>query len=143
MFLRPHEANLILRDYKELLASPEALVLTINYKTPVTPVFDPVYQVYTAASWTNSTLTPRAIQQIVKPTHNEVLKWGILEAGDCMFYLLNSVDLSVINYDSCEIVAGGVTWIPVPVERKEFYNYLLHRLGSTQVGQVIPAKLKQ
>jgi hypothetical protein len=144
-FLRPSEANLVKRDYKELLASCEAVTLSIAYKVPVNPVYDPVYKVTTADSWTNTVIapSPKAIQQIVKPVHYEVLKWGILEAGDCIFYLPNDIDLSSIDYDTCEITAVNVTWIPVPVKRKEFWNYLIHRLGDSQIGQVIPCKIKQ
>lgn len=149
MFLRPEERQLMRRDGEELLNSAESIELDIHYKVPTNPVLNAAYDTWTADSWTDAIFTPKpkAIQKIIEPNrHYDIVRWGLLEAGDCIFYFSNNVNLKgTINgamYDTATIVAAGVEWQPIPISRKEFYNYLLWRLGSSQVWQVIPCKLK-
>lgn len=144
-FLNGIEASLIKRDYECMLAtSCHASVITGEYKTPVSPVTDAVYGIKDAASWDTTYFTGKAIQQIVRKRDEDLLGFGILEAGDCIFYLQTGLDLSQGEEETLEIIdPGELRWIPVPRKQKIFQTYLLHRIGQTQVGQCLPCKLKK
>lgn len=143
MFLRPHEKSLILADYKRMLNSAEAMDLVIAHRVPVNPVTNSVYGTTTADSWTTVEIETKAIQKLVHPKNEDILRWGILAAGDSIFYIGIEVDLASIRFDTVVINAGNELWYPVPRKEKQFYEHIAWRIGNTQVGQCIAAKLKQ
>ena len=145
-FLTAIEAAMMKRDFSSLLNSPEATDLTFTYAFgtgAATP--DAVFGVTDYANETQEvSFSGRGLQRIVEPREESILKWGILEEGDAIFYVDIDVNLDVGIDGSLEIVGpNGVRWSPVPRNLKEFYNYLLTRLGNSQVAQVIPCKLKR
>jgi len=145
-FLMGPEILMVQRDFSALLSSPEATELDFVYSSGVgaaTP--DTVFGVVDYANETQEITFPgRGIQEIVKPKDESLLKWGILEAGDSIFYISKDVNLDIGIDGSLEILGpNNVRWSPVPKNLKEFYNYLLTRLGNSQLAQVIPCKLKK
>lgn len=145
-FLIGPEILMVQRDFSVLLNSPEATELDFVYFSGVgaaTP--DAVFGIVDYASETQEiSFSGRGIQEIVKPRDESLLKWGILEEGDAIFYISKDVNLDVGIDGSLEIRGpNNVRWSPVPKNLKAFYNYLLTRLGSSQLAQVIPCKLKQ
>lgn len=144
LFLSGSEIGLIKSDWAALLKSPEATVVTFKRKelsggSSVDDVFD-----VEDGSVEDQSFTGRAIQQIVKPRDEDLTKWGILEVGDCIFYTDIDHDLSQGLSESLVIEGpNGTEWIPVPRKFKSFHNYLLTRLGSSQLAQVVPCNLKR
>lgn len=148
MFLRGHEANLIRRDARQMiLNSAEAADILIEYRQPVgTVVHDTVYDAWTADSWQPSLVSGvKAIQQVIKTKDEDILRWGVLEPGDCIFWFDVGVDLSSIGYDDAVIRVQGddLQWIPVPRKLKSFNNYITLRVGNSSVMQPIACKIKQ
>lgn len=144
-FLNPVEMNEIQLEFGRMLNSFESCDIMIQYKLPTgTTVEDAVYGDTISTAWTQHQITTRASQEIIHPRNIKVLDWGILEAGDCIFYIATTVDLTVIDeLQNAVIVCNGVKWLPVTRKLKAFYNYLLTRFGNGQVGQIIPCKLQQ
>lgn len=145
-FLTGAEVALMKQDFSALLNSPEATDLTFVYASGVgaaTP--DTVFGLTDYANEEQEvSFTGRGIQQIVGPREESILKWGILEEGDAIFFVSTSQNLDVGIDGSLEIVGpNGVRWSPVPRNLKAFYNYLLTRLGNSQLAQVIPCRLKR
>jgi len=143
-FLNSIEVKLIQRDYECLLAtSCHATTITGEYKTPVNPVVDQVYGITDADSWSVTHFTGKALQQIVLKEDERLLSFGILEVGDAIFYLSTFIDLSQGYDQTFEIIdPDGTRWIPIP-RKHPLQRYLLHRIAQTQVGQVVPAKIKK
>jgi len=141
-FLSAAELALIEQDHTDLLASEETSDIVVHYSTPLGPVVEhPVYHTKTASGYSSDTLELRALQHIIKPQNYNITRWGILTAGDAVFYVPPDVDLSVIPDDNAYIMAGGLRWQPVPRTNKAFYNYLVERIGNKQFVQAIPCKL--
>lgn len=143
-FLTGNEISLIRCDWQTLLNSPEATNVTFRYQELTgASDKDDVFDVEDGSSQQQS-FTGRVIQEIVKKHDETLLSFGILEVGDVIFYTDIAHDLSVGIEGSLEVVGpNNVEWSPVPRNLKEFYNYLLTRLGNSQLAQVIPCKLKQ
>lgn len=143
-FLTSIERNIIKRDEMRFLNSAECSNIEIHYFLPTNPVEDSVYNHVTADEWEEKIIECRASQKIVTAKDEEILRFGILLNGDCIFHVSKQVDLSVIPYENnCFIRIANIDWIPVPRERKEFYHYLSFRLGDSQVFQPIPCVLKK
>lgn len=144
-FLSPFEARLIRKDFKDFLKSSEPSDLIITYKVPVNPIYDPVYDVTTGTEWTTVEIETRASQVILRPTSEEFHRWGLLRAGDALFFLDSAVDLSVADYKSVvlKIKDQTVEWTLVPMEYSKVEEYLGFRLGNSQVAQVLAARQKQ
>ncbi len=145
-FLMGSEILIVQRDFSALINSPEATELDFVYSSGVgAATTDSVFGVVDYIDDTQEFSFPgRGIQEIVKPRDESLLKWGILEKGDAIFYISKDVDLDVGIDGSLEIQGpNNVRWSPVPKKLKAFHNYLLTRLGNSQLAQVIPCKLKQ
>lgn len=144
-FVNGIEAKLIKRDFECLLASScESSIITGEFKTLNSPILDEVYGIQDADSIDTTYFTGKAIQQIVRKRDEDLLGFGILEAGDCIFYIQTALDLSQGEPQTLEIIdPAGLHWVPVPRVQKLYQHYLLHRLGQTQVAQVLPCKLKK
>lgn len=145
MFLTETERNLIKRDFREFLDSHEPSDIIISFKTPTNPQTDTVYGNVTADSWATETITARASQKILRPYDTDILRFGILEAGDCLFFLLETIDLTDLQYDSAivKVKDTPTEWNLVPRRYASFHDYLGFRLSNSQVSQVLPCKLKQ
>lgn len=149
MFLRGPEANLIRRDAKEMItSSAESADLIITYRVPHgTPTYDHVYGGWSAEAWIPTMMSGiKAIQQIIKPGKDEdILKWGILEPGDCVFWIDVGIDLSSIDYQDARfhILNDSIEWVPVPRNLESFQNYITLRVGNNSVMQPIACKRVQ
>lgn len=141
-FLTASEIGVMKSDFAELLNSPEATNVTITYKVPVDPEVDPAYGTTDAYTWQTKTKKSRCIQKIVTARDEKILAFGILEIGECVLYLPTKLDLSVDEYSSMIFTIVNVEWVPVPRDRKAFYNYLAYRIGNEQISEVVPCKLK-
>lgn len=149
MFLSANEIALMQSDFSTLLNSPEATTVRFWSMRAADPLdSDDVFHVEDG-ELEEVSFTGKAIQHFVKPQDEQLLKFGIVEAGDCIFFTSTDYDL---QFSGC--IEGAVTidapypdnsvsWTPVPRERKEFFNYLITRLGNNQFSQVIPCKLKK
>lgn len=143
-YLSGFEVELIVRDFECLLTGCEASTITGEFAEPVSPVVDDVYGITDATSWDMSHFTGKAIQKILNEFDEKSLGFGILKAGDCIFYLSTSLDLSEGHPQTFEIIdPGGLRWVPVPREQNVYQHYLIHRIAQTQVAQVVPCRLKK
>lgn len=147
-FLSPFEANLIRRDAKAMIASSESADIEIHYQhlSGQTTV-DEVYGEYVDGTWVGMVIEARAIQKIVKPKQEDVLKFGVIEAGDCIFYLDTAIDLSVIEHSETvriNVVGEDTQWFVVPRHSfKPFYESIQLRIGNTPITQPLAAKLSR
>lgn len=144
-FLTGVEAALVKRDYEcMLMSSCHSSVITGEYKIPTSPVVDDVYKIVDASSWTAYAFTGHALQKIVTQQDERLLAMGIVEVGDCIFYLSTELDLEQGYPETLELIdPGEQRWIPNLRRQGEAQRYLLHRLGETQVAQVLPCRLKK
>jgi len=141
--ISPSEIALIRRDFKEMLRSKEAVDVSITYKTADSPADDLVYGGVTSSTWTSHTINVKAIQKFISIRDVEILKFGILEVGDCLFHFSRGVDLTVVTSDNAVLTANGVDWIPVSRIMSQPAIYSTWSVGNHQIAQVIPARLKQ
>lgn len=145
MFLSSYEANLIRRDYRWFLQSAETSAISIVYQKPVDPTYDPVYDRTLSDDWETITEDTKASQKIITPADEEILKWGILQVGDCLFFLLETLDL--YDYEDHPITIRvhetPTLWEVIPRASRDVYERLGFRLGNTQVAQLFAARLKQ
>ena len=142
MFLRPADLALMKKDMRGILASAEAVHISIQYQAPVGPVVvNEVYGVSSPSAWSTQTITATAIQKFIHPNNLKVTQWGILDAGDCIFYISPDVDLSGIPLDTAVIKSGNLNWQGVPLANRAFYESLEVLIGNQQFFQVLPAKL--
>lgn len=140
-FLNAAELAQIASDHADLLASEEMSDIVIHSRTPAGPVtVHPVYKTQTASGWTQVDIETKALQKIVNKRNEEILRWGILDQGDAIFYLTPDQDLSDLDPEAY-IEAGGLKWKPVPKINKAFYHFLVVRIGGQQFAQAIPCKL--
>lgn len=145
-YLTSSEIALIKGDWAALLNSPEASVVTFEYSVGSGQDDDNAFNVSDYDSVETQSFTGKVIQQIVKPRDEELLKWGIVEIGDSIFYTSIDYNLSPSGaiQGSLEIIDGeGLRHTPVPRIQGAFYKYLITRLGSTQIAQVVPCKVKK
>lgn len=143
-FIDQNDYGLIMQDFEMLLLSSESVVASFNINRKIGGTLDTVFNVVDSFSVSQIVVTGNAIQQIVKPVDEDILSWAVLESGDCLFYM--SIDFDPGNQESDEVyieTPDGLTWIPVPIEMSAFYKFIRARLGQSQVGQCIPAKLKK
>jgi hypothetical protein len=143
-FLTKAEMNGMTGDFRQLLRSPESCDIEFQFRVPGgTVTKDAVYGNTTATTWSRGNLPCRAVQEIVKPRSVQILEWGILEVGDCIFYIDQDVDLTVIRQQQdVVIMCNNQTWVPQIAKLKSFENFLIMRFGNGQIAQVIAAKLK-
>jgi len=145
-FLSSSEITLIKNDWAILLNSPEATTITFEYSIGSGQDEDSAFETSDYDSISTQSFTGKAIQHIVKPRDEDLLKWGIIEVGDAIFYTSTDYDLSPsgIIQGSLDIIdCNGTTYKPVPRKEKNFYDYLITRLGSGQLAQVVPCKIKK
>ncbi len=147
-FMNSFEARLIRRDAKEMvLNSAESADILIHYLTISGATLDEVYDEWVGGVTLTGVIEAKAIQKIVQPKEEQVLKWGILESGDCIFYLDTSVDLTIIEHATTtkiNVVNDSVEWIPVPRHaNKGFHESIVQRVGNVVLFQPLPAKLSR
>lgn len=144
MFLTPEENALMKLDFQQTLESSDPVNLIIRYQVPNEPVVvDPVYGTVDAAGWVDKTIETTAIQQFVKPRDYAIRQWGILEVGDCIFWLSEDLDVSKVDFDTAVFETGGVHWKPVPSgDLQKASHYAIFRTQIGQIAQVIPCKLR-
>jgi len=146
-FLSSSEIRMMQNDWERLLLSPEATIVTFAYMVGVgSEAVDAAFGVSDFDSEQEQSFTGRVIQEVVNKRSETLLDWGILREGDVIFYCSKSLDLvpSGAIEGSMEIVGPqSVRWTPVPRNLEAFHNYLLTRLGSSQMAQVIPCKLRK
>lgn len=140
----------IKHDFESLLLSPEATPVTINY-WHATEASNPddVYDVDDAAKESVSVPDVRCLQHIVGHRDEEILDYGILHAGDAVFYFSVNLDLQSpmegkpVFEDSIKIVdPDGIEWSPVLEDLGPLGKHLLTRIGGSQVAQSVAARLK-
>jgi len=129
-----------------MIASAESADIEIHYKhLSGQSALDEVYGEYVDGTWVGLTIRAKAIQKIVKPKQEDVLKFGVLEAGDCIFYMNTDVDLTVIEHSETvriNVVNENTQWYVVPRHSfKPFYESIQLRIGNTPILQPLAAKL--
>ncbi len=143
-FMTMGEYSLVMQDYEMMLLSPEATPTWFNIIRKLGGRKNDVYNHTEAFSVSEFSVSTPSLQQIVKPVDDEVLAWGILQAGDCIFYVSNNFNPGWQDTDEVYITTpDGLKWVPVPKTMDGFYKFIRARLGSSQVGQCVPAKLKR
>jgi hypothetical protein len=141
-FLTSSEIAMIQNDYAQLLESPEACKITIEY--------------YVAMSATELSPTPvtvadvRVIQHHIKPRDLKGMKSQIIEVGDCAFYFHSDQNLEepisgqVPAPNTLKFIdAAGERWSPVTLDAGDAKRFMTFEIASLQVGQVVFCKLEK
>lgn len=143
MFLTAAEARQIRIDFNNNLNAAEASTITGYYSQFTNPTLDEVYSVKDYDAVDLYSITGKALQHIVKPLDIRILSWGILDAGDCIFYFNKNLELNLEELETMYFVdPGGNKWNPVVRNNRAFTEYIRSRLGNTQIAQSVPCKLR-
>jgi hypothetical protein len=156
-FLTGREARMMRNDWKMLLASQDAIGLTLRSKQREVnpgdvddePVADPVYGVVDGGVAVIVDTPIRAVQRFVDGMSQDLKKWEILKVGDCVFYMdvtpVIATETSVDGIKVIEIVdAYQQKWVPVPNQPAGLQAYMRMKLGVVgQIAQVLVCRLKK
>jgi hypothetical protein len=141
-FLRPADLALMKRDMAGILGSAEAVIIFVEYQAPVGPVTEnKTYGFSSPTSWQSMVVSSTAIQKFIHPNNIQIKQWGILDAGDCIFYLPPEVDLSGVPLGNAVVRTGNLIWQTVSLDNRGFQESVEVRIGGVQFFQVLPAKL--
>jgi hypothetical protein len=154
--LSAYERQLIKRDYREMV-NGEGSTVQVKYRTPLLgggsqPDVDPVYKTDRRQASSQLVTLPGGAKCIIRIVHDRDLKilgFGIVEAGDAIFYFLDSLNL-------LEPVSGKPAlpqslyfvdplsgeWTPVLKEAGALVRYLAMIIGNEPIAQVIPCSLR-
>lgn len=152
-FLTPYEATLIQADYEHMLLGPDATKIDITYRSYLnnllTPTIDPVYKNDTRSMGPPIILegVPCMIQ-IVHQRNLQILSFGIVEAGDALFYFLQDLNLveplpgqPAIPDTMIFTEPQGGRWTPVQDDPGPLRRFLAMELGDQAIAQVVPCTL--
>lgn len=148
------ERTLIKADFVAMV-SGEGSLITIKYRTPLIagaqPDIDPVYKNdrrITDAQ--EQTANAKCFMQIIHERNLKILGFGIVQAGDAIFYFLDTLNLQ-------EPIAGKPAlpnsvyfldpqqgaWSPITKNIGPLRNYLAMELGNDAISQVVPCSLRK
>lgn len=147
-FLSSTQVNMIRKDWKALLSSPEStqVILRYNkYKTGSISTFDDPYN-YDKREIEDTFIEIPAscIQQVITERHIKILSYGIVELGESLFYF--SPDFNFAEPDGANEVVlgslnivdpGGLVWHPVLEKVEQLERLLMLRIGEHQICQLI------
>lgn len=147
MYLSATEINIMRRDFEQLLASPEATLVTLRYHSPQTTStsFDTVYKkpIQTlAANPTNA--NARCIHDVLDVEKLKKYPGGFMKEGESVFYfstLLNLKEPAVgfpVAFDSLLIIdALSQPWKPKLIDGGLAAFHHLFRVGQYQIAQAV------
>jgi hypothetical protein len=152
-FLTSQEITLLQADYDELLDSPEASSITIEYYAFEPLEADDIDDVY----GTNDrgrrpviSVSICGIHQIVTDRNLALLSFGIFEVGDSIFYIRRDIDLQeaqdgfvAVPESVIFIDPGGVRWEPDLQNLGAAQDLLKARIGGIQICQAVPCHLEK
>jgi len=143
-FLNAADIRQMQRDANDVVASAAGANVTVRYLASVTGgSYNAAYREYDGSTKTYTTETVRALQHFVTDRDKDLLEFGFVKIGDCIFsFLLDAVDLD--DLDEVTITdSDGAVWVPVMVPTKAFYVYMESRVGNTQLFQAVLARVRQ
>lgn len=154
-FMMPAEIALMRAEFEKILQSPEATNITVSYHTWENPADpdneDTVYGVNDKDRKATPVSHPiRALMKIVGERDQKLLAYGLLNVGDCMMYISDTVDLQTPDGTN-EAVAGsvvfvdpdGVRWEPKIDVLDESEKNAILRVADAQISQVIPCQIER
>lgn len=149
--LRKREIRTIMRDFNLMVDGNDGIDVILEFIKPPSSVYDPAFGVYDPTPGEQLRLrdvNARTIQKILvkgeSPRYDELLQFGYLQAGDCLFFFKTSVDLEIAPDETLTIIDQyGVRWTPIPKTIKDFYAYITARFEDGGICQVIPCTLEQ
>ncbi len=140
-FLTSADITQMRKDFSDIIASPQGTPVTIRHLSNTSAAtWDEDYQQWVGTKG-YTTIAARALQQLIGERDKDLLDFGFVKSGDCLFTLLSSVDLGGLDEVTITDPNDGV-WVPVVVPTQGFQEYIEVRLGSTQIAQSILARLQ-
>lgn len=148
MFLNASELGLIHKDVETILEGPESTSITIRYRTyDTTPPSSsvPAFNVEDdrPLDATAIEIPVNCLQYVVGERDLNILKYKIIEVGDCVFFLSKELNLLELRKDkpladgTMRIIdPSGVEWIP-NLKVGEKAKHLLEMIGDSQLMQVL------
>jgi len=136
-FLKTIDIIKMKRDFKNLLASPEASPVIIYYVSSHTGTWDSDRNEYTGGAETWSHLHTKSILKVVSLNDRRLLDLGVVAIGDVIFRIGKSVDIiSVLdtNLKKWHVEYKSEKWYPITMDISE-HNNLTVPLGDDYVCQ--------
>lgn len=153
-FMSGVERTMIVRDFEQVIKSPEAHRVTLvyrRYKTASASVPDPVYggEDREEEPEPRRVLKVPCLQQIISARVLKTYPEGFLEVGDCIFWFSKNLDFEELVIGDLMVPESlyiedvlGNAWEPkLHAAERERENLVLLE-GNLQVGQPIKCRLR-
>lgn len=152
-FLAPHEIGLIRQDYRQMLASSDAIQVTLEYQSLLAgqvSALDEVYHRETSRLETLRLTKLPCLFRIVHERNLRVLAFQIVEVGDAIFYFPETLNLEepvkghpAVAETISFLEPQGSQWTPVLKDAGPLRRYLAMEFGGRAIAQVVPCTLRK